>query len=225
MISIAIDGPAGAGKTSVCHRLAHELGYLHVDTGALYRAIGLFVLRKGADATDPAAVEALLPQIKVDLRFINGQQCVLLNGEDVSEQIRTPEASSAASSTSAMPAVRAFLLELQRELARSHDVIMDGRDIGTVVLPGATVKIFLTASPEARARRRWLQQKQQGIEEPYEQVLEAICRRDYNDSHRAAAPMKQAEDAWLCDTSEMDFEASVAALLRYIREKTAEKSV
>lgn len=223
MISIAIDGPAGAGKTSICHRLAKEMDVLHVDTGALYRAIGLFVLRQGVSPRDAAAVTALLPRIRVDLSFVEGQQRVLLNGEDVSDEIRTPETSTAASDASAIPEVRAFLLELQRDLARRHNVVMDGRDIGTVVLPDATVKIFLTATAEARAERRWLEQKLRGIDEPYEKVLEAIRSRDYNDSHRAAAPMKQAEDAWLCDTSELDFEASVALILSYIRIRLAEK--
>lgn len=169
MISIAIDGPAGAGKSSICRRLAEELHYLHVDTGAIYRAVGLFMLRRHKNPADPAEVLPLLPQVKIDLQFVEGEQRILLNGEDVSEAIRLPEASAAASAVSALPEVRAYLLEQQRSLARQYDVIMDGRDIGTVVLPHATIKIYLTAAPEERARRRWLQQRSKGIEESYEE--------------------------------------------------------
>lgn len=222
MISIAIDGPAGAGKTTICHRLAKDLQFLHVDTGALYRAIGLYALRHNANPKSAEEVEPLLPKIQIDLRFEDGTQRVILNGEDVSEAIRIPEASSAASDVSALPAVRAFLLEQQRSLARQYNVIMDGRDIGTVVLPDATVKIFLTASDEARARRRWLQQQEKGIDEPYEQVLAGVRQRDYNDSHRAAAPMRQAEDAWLCDSSDLSFEETLETMKRYIAEKTGD---
>ena len=207
MISIAIDGPAGAGKSSICRRLAEELHYLHVDTGAIYRAVGLFMLRQNKNPADPAEVLPLLPQVKIDLQFVEGEQRILLNGEDVSEAIRLPE-------------VRAYLLEQQRSLARQYDVIMDGRDIGTVVLPHATIKIYLTAAPEERARRRWLQQRSKGIEESYEEVLAAVKKRDYDDSHRAAAPLCRAEDAWLCDSTHLDFEETVAAMLAYIRQKT-----
>lgn len=220
MISIAIDGPAGAGKSSICRRLAEELHYLHVDTGAIYRAVGLFMLRRHKNPADPAEVLPLLPQVKIDLQFVGGEQRILLNGEDVSEAIRLPEASAAASAVSALPEVRAYLLEQQRSLARQHDVIMDGRDIGTVVLPHATIKIYLTAAPEERARRRWLQQRSKGIEESYEEVLAAVKKRDYDDSHRAAAPLCRAEDAWLCDSTHLDFEETVAAMLAYIRQKT-----
>lgn len=220
MISIAIDGPAGAGKSSICRRLAEELHYLHVDTGAIYRAVGLFMLRRHKNPADPAEVLPLLPQVKIDLQFVDGEQRILLNGEDVSEAIRLPEASAAASAVSALPEVRAYLLEQQRSLARQHDVIMDGRDIGTVVLPHATIKIYLTASPEERARRRWLQQRSKGIGESYEEVLAAVKKRDYDDSHRAAAPLCRAEDAWLCDSTHLDFEETVAAMLAYIRQKT-----
>lgn len=220
MISIAIDGPAGAGKSSICRRLAEELHYLHVDTGAIYRAVGLFMLRRHKNPTDPVEVLPLLPQVKIDLQFVEGEQRILLNGEDVSEAIRLPEASAAASAVSALPEVRAYLLEQQRSLARQHDVIMDGRDIGTVVLPHATIKIYLTATPEERARRRWLQQRSKGIEESYEEVLAAVKKRDYDDSHRAAAPLCRAEDAWLCDSTHLDFEETVAAMLAYIRQKT-----
>ena len=220
MISIAIDGPAGAGKSSICRRLAEELHYLHVDTGAIYRAVGLFMLRRHKNPADPAEVLPLLPQVKIDLQFVEGEQRILLNGEDVSEAIRLPEASAAASAVSALPEVRAYLLEQQRSLARQYDVIMDGRDIGTVVLPHATIKIYLTAAPEERARRRWLQQRSKGIGESYEEVLAAVKRRDYDDSHRAAAPLCRAEDAWLCDSTHLDFEETVAAMLAYIRQKT-----
>lgn len=220
MISIAIDGPAGAGKSSICRRLAEELHYLHVDTGAIYRAVGLFMLRRHKNPADPAEVLPLLPQVKIDLQFVEGEQRILLNGEDVSEAIRLPEASAAASAVSALPEVRAYLLEQQRSLARQHDVIMDGRDIGTVVLPHATIKIYLTAAPEERARRRWLQQRSKGIEESYEEVLAAVKKRDYDDSHRAAAPLCRAEDAWLCDSTHLDFEETVADMLAYIRQKT-----
>lgn len=220
MISIAIDGPAGAGKSSICRRLAEELHYLHVDTGAIYRAVGLYMLRRHKNPAAPAEVLPLLPQVKIDLQFVEGEQRILLNGEDVSEAIRLPEASAAASAVSALPEVRAYLLEQQRSLARQHDVIMDGRDIGTVVLPHATIKIYLTAAPEERARRRWLQQRSKGIGESYEEVLAAVKKRDYDDSHRAAAPLCRAEDAWLCDSTHLDFEETVAAMLAYIRQKT-----
>ena len=220
MISIAIDGPAGAGKSSICRRLAEELHYLHVDTGAIYRAVGVYMLRRHKNPADPAEVLPLLPQVKIDLQFVEGEQRILLNGEDVSEAIRLPEASAAASAVSALPEVRAYLLEQQRSLARQYDVIMDGRDIGTVVLPHATIKIYLTAAPEERARRRWLQQRSKGIEESYEEVLAAVKKRDYDDSHRAAAPLCRAEDAWLCDSTHLDFEETVAAMLAYIRQKT-----
>ena len=220
MISIAIDGPAGAGKSSICRRLAEELHYLHVDTGAIYRAVGLFMLRRHKNPADPAEVLPLLPQVKIDLQFVEGEQRILLNGEDVSEAIRLPEASADASAVSALPEVRAYLLEQQRSLARQYDVIMDGRDIGTVVLPHATIKIYLTAAPEERARRRWLQQRSKGIGESYEEVLAAVKKRDYDDSHRAAAPLCRAEDAWLCDSTHLDFEETVAAMLAYIRQKT-----
>ena len=222
MISIAIDGPAGAGKSSICTRLAKELHYLHVDTGALYRAVGLAVLRQGKNPADPAEVLPLLPHIHIDLRFEEGEQRIFLNGEDVSAAIRLPEASAASSQVSAIPQVRAFLLEQQRSLALQYNVIMDGRDIGTVVLPDATIKIYLTAAPEARAHRRWLEQQQKGIAESYEEVLAAVKKRDYDDSHRAAAPLRQAEDAWLCDSTDLDFEGTVQAMLRYIRQRVGE---
>lgn len=212
MISVAIDGPSGAGKSTLAKRLAKELGYLYVDTGAMYRAIGLFALRQGVNPKDEAAVTALLPQIQIELRYVDGAQRVLLCGEDVSEAIRAENVGMATSAVSAHPPVRAFLLELQRGMARTHDILMDGRDIGTVILPGATVKIFLTASAEARADRRFKELQDKGVDTDYETVLEDIRRRDYQDSHRATAPLRQAEDAVLVDTSEMDLEESFQAL-------------
>lgn len=216
MISVAIDGPSGAGKSTLAKRLAKELGYLYVDTGAMYRSIGLFALRKGVDPKDEAAVTALLPQIKIELRYENGAQRVILCGEDVSEAIRAENVGMATSAVSAHPPVRAFLLDLQRGMARTHDILMDGRDIGTVILPNATVKIFLTASAEARADRRFKELQEKGVVTDYETVLEDIRRRDYQDSHRATAPLRQAEDAVLVDTSAMDLEQSFQALKKLI---------
>ncbi len=212
MISVAIDGPSGAGKSSLAKRLAKELGYLYVDTGAMYRAIGLYALRAGADPQDAAAVLALLPGIRIELAYVGGAQRVFLNGEDVSEAIRTEAVGMAASGVSAHQGVRDFLLELQRRMARTHDLLMDGRDIGTVILPNATVKIFLTASAEARAARRLAQLLQKGQTADYDTVLADICRRDRQDTERAAAPLRQAPDAVLVDTSELDFEQSFQAL-------------
>lgn len=212
MISVAIDGPSGAGKSTLAKRLAKELGYLYVDTGAMYRSIGLYALRQGVDPKDEAAVTALLPQIQIELRYVDGAQRVLLCGEDVSEAIRAENVGMATSAVSAHPPVRAFLLELQRGMARTHDILMDGRDIGTVILPNASVKIFLTASAEARATRRFRELQEKGVDTDFETVLEDIRRRDYQDSHRATAPLQQAEDAVLVDTSEMDLEESFQAL-------------
>lgn len=218
MISVAIDGPSGAGKSTLARRLAADLGYVYVDTGAMYRAIGLYASRQGADLHDEAAVAALLPQIRLDIRLVDGTQHVYLNGEDVSEAIRAEAIGMAASAVSAHGAVRAFLLETQRSLAAGQNVLMDGRDIGTVVLPHATVKIFLTASPEARARRRCLELRQKGKDADYETVLADICRRDEQDTNRPIAPLRQAEDAIRIDTSEIDFDQSFELLKRTIRE-------
>lgn len=219
MVSVAIDGPAGAGKSTLARRLAAELGYIYVDTGAMYRAIGLYALRAGKDPKDNAAVDALLPEIELRLASIAGEQHIYLKDEDVSTAIRTEAAGMAASAVGANPAVRAFLLDLQRSMAKKQDVLMDGRDIGTVVLPDAEVKVFLTASAEERARRRMLELQQRGTPEPYEDILRAIQERDWNDTHRAAAPLRQAEDAVLLDTTELDFTQSEEALLRIIRER------
>lgn len=220
MVSVAIDGPAGAGKSTLARRLAAQLGYIYVDTGAMYRAVGLYALRAGQDPKDNAAVEELLPQISLRLDCPDGEQHIYLNGEDVSSAIRTEQAGMVASAVGANPAVRAFLLETQRQMARTQNVLMDGRDIGTVVLPDAAVKIFLTASPEARAARRWKEYQEKGQQVSYEQVLEDVRQRDYQDTHREAAPLRQAEDAVLLDTSELDFEQSLAAMAAIIAEKT-----
>lgn len=219
MVSVAIDGPAGAGKSTLARRLAAELGYIYVDTGAMFRTIGLYALRAGKDPKDNEAVNALLPKISLKFAFIGGEQHIYLNGEDVSTAIRTEEVGMAASAVGANPAVRAFLLGMQRDMAKTQDVLMDGRDIGTVVLPDATVKIFLTASPEARATRRWKEYQQKGVEVSYEEVLADVRQRDYQDTHRAAAPLRQADDAQLLDTSEMNFEQSLEAMKKMIVEK------
>ena len=220
-VSIAIDGPSGAGKSTLAKSLAAKLGYLYVDTGAIYRTIGYHVFTKGIDPKDEAAVSAELPVIGVELTYgEDGLQHMMLNGRDVTREIRLPEISMYASAVSAHPPVRNFLLEMQRQLARTSNVIMDGRDIGTVVLPDATVKVFLTADAEERARRRCLELEQRGTPEPFEKVLKEIQERDWNDSHRAVAPLKQAEDAVLLDTTKLDFEQSEEALLKIIEEKT-----
>ncbi len=219
MVSVAIDGPAGAGKSTLARRLAAEFGYIYVDTGAMFRTIGLYALRAGKDPKDNEAVNALLPEISLKFAFIEGEQHIYLNGEDVSTAIRTEEVGMAASAVGANPEVRAFLLGMQRDMAKTQDVLMDGRDIGTVVLPDATVKIFLTASPEARATRRWKEYQQKGVEVSYEEVLADVRQRDYQDTHRAAAPLRQADDAQLLDTSEMNFEQSLEAMKKMIVEK------
>lgn len=220
MVSVAIDGPAGAGKSTLARRLAAELGYIYVDTGAMYRAIGLYALRAGKDPKDNAAVDALLPEIELRLASIAGEQHIYLKDEDVSTAIRTEAAGMAASAVGANPAVRAFLLDLQRSMAKKQNVLMDGRDIGTVVLPDAEVKVFLTASAEERARRRMLELEERGTPEPYAAILRAIQERDWNDTHRDAAPLRQAEDAVLLDTTALDFVQSEDALLHIIRERT-----
>lgn len=216
MISVAIDGPSGAGKSSMARRLAADLGYTYVDTGAMYRAIGLYARRAGVDTKNADAVAALLPQVRLDIRLQDGAQHILLNGEDVTEAVRAEEIGMAASDVSAHPAVRAFLLDTQRNLAASRDVLMDGRDIGTVVLPNATVKIYLTASADARARRRLAELLEKGKQTDYATVLADIEQRDYQDTHRAVAPLRQAEDAILVDTSDIGIEESFALLKKTI---------
>lgn len=219
-IAIAIDGPAGAGKSSLSKEVAKELSFIYVDTGALYRTIGLAASRKGLKKEDKAEIISMLNDIDVKLSFNDeGTQIVLLNGEDVSSYIRTPEASMFASAVSAIPEVRAFLLDLQRNMAKSDNVIMDGRDIGTVVLPDAKIKIFLTASPEKRAMRRHKENIEKGIDSTYEEVLKDVNQRDYQDSHREIAPLKPAEDSILVDTSDYDFDGSKELLLKVIKER------
>ena len=212
MINIAIDGPAGAGKSSVAKAVAKKLGFIYVDTGALYRSIGLNALRNDVATDDAEAVTSLLSDIKIELKYVDGTQRVILNGEDVSEAIRMPEASMAASNVSAIPAVRAFLLDLQRDMAKNNNVIMDGRDIGTVILPDAQYKFFLTASAEVRADRRYKELKEKGIDVDYKALLDEIIKRDYNDSNRETAPLKQADDAVLIDSSNMTLEESINAI-------------
>lgn len=218
MISVAIDGPAGAGKSSLARAAAKELGFIYVDTGALYRTVALALLRAENSNQNLFAVKEILDKINVELKFVNGEQRVFLDGDDVSDDIRTPDVSMRASSSSALPEVRAFLLEKQRRLAETDNVLMDGRDIGTVVLPNATVKIFLTASPEERARRRFLELQAKGAPDTYEQVYEDMVKRDYDDSHRAIAPLKPAEDAITVDTTGLDLEQSLSLILRTVRE-------
>ena len=218
-VAIALDGPAGAGKSSIAKRAAKALGFIYVDTGALYRTIGLAATRKGVEPKPSLEVEKLLSEITVDLTFNDkGEQIVLLDGEDVSGLIRTPEASMMASKISAVPSVRAYLLDLQRNMAKSHNVIMDGRDIGTVVLPEAKVKIFLTASPEARAQRRYKELCEKGMDVKYEDILNDVITRDYNDTHRETAPLRPAEDSVMVDTTELDFEQSVEKIISVIKE-------
>ena len=218
-LSIAVDGPSGAGKSTISRAVARRFGFLYVDTGAIYRAVGLAVTRAGKRTDVTEEVEPLLPGISVTLaQGVDGQR-VLLNGEDVSALIRTPEASQNASKVSALPAVRAFLLEMQRDLARKNNCIMDGRDIGTVVLPDADLKIFLTASPEDRARRRTLELASRGTPQPYETVLEEICQRDERDANRPVAPLRQAEDAVRMDTTGNTLEQSMGQMIDLVRER------
>ena len=217
-LSIAIDGPSGAGKSTMAKRLAEELGFVYLDTGAIYRAVGLHVARKGADPTDSAAVRPLLPEIDISIRYIGGVQHIYLANEDVSQQIRTEQASKYASDVSAIPVVRAFLLDFQRSFALSNNVVMDGRDIGTVVLPKADLKIFLDASSEARAKRRYLEQIGKGMQVSFDAVYQALIQRDHNDSSRAAAPLSVAEDAIVLDTTELDEEASYVELRELVKQ-------
>ena len=218
--SVAIDGPSGAGKSTIARRVSEEFGFIYVDTGAIYRTVGLAAALRKLDPKDKAAVVAMLPEISIRLAYgEDGLQHMYLDGEDVTSRIRTPEISLYASGVSAHPEVRAYLMEMQRSLARENDVVMDGRDIGTVVLPDAGLKIFLTASPEARARRRCSELVAKGQDVQYEDVLRDLTVRDENDSTRAAAPLKAAEDALLLDTTEMDFEESCRAVAAMIRER------
>lgn len=218
--AIAIDGPSGAGKSTIARAAAKRFGFIYVDTGAIYRTVGLAAYRGGVDRRDESAVEALLPQLEIAMRYTDaGEQHMYLNGEDVTALIREPEISICASDVAALPAVRAFLMELQRRMARENSVIMDGRDIGTVVLPDAEVKIFLTASAEARARRRLLELEQKGMKQSFDEVLRDIKYRDEQDSHRTAAPLKKAEDAIVVDTSELSFAESLELVVKTIQRK------
>lgn len=221
MINIAVDGPSGSGKSSLAKTISKQLGILYLDTGALYRAIGYTVLQTvGEDFTEDR-VCAMLPSLSVDLQYDNGVQHVLVNGEDVSAYIRTQPVAMAASRVSAFPPVREFLLGLQREIAARNDVIMDGRDVGTVILPDADVKIFLNAKPEVRAARRVGELTEKGEKADFDTVLQEVLRRDHNDTTRAVAPLRQAEDAVLLDNSDLNAEETVQAALDIIRSKVS----
>ena len=218
--SIAIDGPAGAGKSTLARALARELGYLYVDTGAIYRTVALRAREAGADPSDPEQVAPLLEDLDLRMDYGgDGVQRMYLSGRDVTEAIRENEVSALASQVAALPAVREFLLEFQRKQAREHDVVMDGRDIGTVVLPQAGVKIFLTAAPEARARRRTAELLQRGQDADFDEILREIRQRDEQDENRPVAPLRQAEDAALLDTTNLDLKGSLEALLTLVRER------
>ena len=220
-MKIAIDGPAGAGKSATAKALAKKLGFIYVDTGALYRGIGLYVIRKGEKASAIEEVVPLLAEIKIEMKHIDGEQHIFLNGEDVSGFIRTESVSAAASDVSAIPAVRDFLFDMQRDIAEKNSVVMDGRDIGTVVLPEAELKIFLTAKPEVRAERRVNQLAEKGIEANFEDVLADVIQRDYNDTNRDFRPLKLAEDGILLDNSEMNFEETLEKIISLAKERMA----
>lgn len=219
VISVAIDGPSGAGKSSLARKAAKKLGFVYVDTGAIYRTVALYCSENGISPEDHAAVAAALPNMEIQLDYTDdGEQRMLLSGRDVSDLIRTPEISMLTSAVAAVPAVRAYLLDTQRKLAQVRSVIMDGRDIGTVVLPNATVKIFLTAAPEARAQRRCKELREKGMDVTFEEILKDVKERDYNDSHRAISPLKRADDAHLVDTTCLDFDESLDVLIKVIRQ-------
>ncbi len=220
MISIAIDGPAGAGKSTLSRTVAKNLGYIYVDTGALYRTVGLKFIRLGYDTDLNCNIADVLKDTTADIRFVDGEQRVFLDGEDVSDLIRTPKASMMASAVSAKPEVREFLLNMQRKLAENNNVVMDGRDIGTVVLPNATVKIYLTASAEVRAMRRYKEMLEKGQEAVYDDVYKDMVQRDYNDMNRPIAPLKKADDAVIADTTDYTFQQSLEMLLKIIKEST-----
>ena len=216
---VAIDGPSGAGKSSLARRCAAELGFLYVDTGAIYRTVGMAALRRGVDCKSEQAVAAILPELDIRMGYENGEQRMFLNGEDVSREIRMPEISMCASDVSAHAVVRDYLMEMQRKLARENRVIMDGRDIGTVVLPDAKLKIYLTASAEARAERRMKELLAKGVETGFDEVLQDIIRRDEQDMNREVAPLRQAEDTVLVDTTHIDFDQSFELLCSIIRQR------
>lgn len=219
MFSVAIDGPAGAGKSSIAKTAAKKLGFIYVDTGALYRTVGYAAMQSKVDIGNADALQCLLSSIKIELEFKEGTQIVLLDGKDVSDCIRTPEASMMASKVSAIPSVRSYLLDLQINMSKLHNVIMDGRDIGTVVLPNAQVKIFLTADPEVRAERRYKELTEKGQKVDYKNVFDDIVKRDYQDSNREIAPLKPAEDAVFIDSSQLSFDESVNKIMSVIKEK------
>lgn len=218
-INIAIDGPAGAGKSTIAKAAAKTLGFIYVDTGALYRAVAYFMLSHRIDVNKEDKVASYLCDVVPELKYIDGIQHVFLNGEDVSDKIRTPEVSMGASAVSAIPKVRDFLFDLQKKIAAENNVVMDGRDIGTVVLPNADVKIYLTASAEERARRRHKELTEKGENVSFEEVLADVNKRDYNDTHREVAPLKKAEDAILCDTTNVDLQGAIDMLINIINEK------
>ena len=220
-MKIAIDGPAGAGKSATAKAVAKELGFIYVDTGALYRGIGLYVIRKGVKPSSIEEVVPLLAEIKIEMKHIENEQHIFLNGEDVSGLIRTESVSAAASDVSAIPAIRDFLFDMQRDIAEKNDVVMDGRDIGTIVLPDAELKIFLTAKPETRAERRVKQLLEKGVEANFDDVLADVIQRDYNDSHRDFRPLKLAEDGILLDNSELDFEETFEKIISLAKERMA----
>lgn len=218
MINIAIDGPSGSGKSTLSRTAAAGLGYIYVDTGAMYRAIGLYIQRLGIDQNDTKGIINRLAEIKIDLKYVDGEQLIYLNDENVSADIRTHIISAYASAVSKIPQVREFLLDRQRDLAKENHVIMDGRDIGTVVLPNADVKIFLTASPEIRAKRRYNELLERGQSIDFDTLLKDIIDRDYQDSHREIAPLKPSKNSIILDTSELDFEQSLQKLMQIIKE-------
>ena len=221
MISIAIDGPSGAGKSTISRAAAKLFGFIYVDTGAIYRTIGLAAKLRGIDVSDNDTVISMLPELRIELRYNDsGEQCMLLDGADVSRDIRLPEVSMLASKVSPIPEVREYLVDMQRKMAELHDVIMDGRDIGTVILPNADLKIFLTAGAEDRARRRYEELLQKGVETTFESVLDELIKRDEQDTMRAAAPLKAADDAVILDTSGNTLDKSVSEVCRLISSKT-----
>ena len=219
MTKIAIDGPAGAGKSSISKKVAKKLGYVYIDTGAMYRTVGLKAVRCGIETTDAEGVASILPTLDIDIRHEGVEQHIYLDGENVSDKIRTPEISMAASNVSAIPAVRVAMVDMQRKLAQNHDVVMDGRDIGSFVLPDAEIKIFLTASVEARAKRRYNELIEKGEKVRFENVKGEMIQRDKNDSTRAVSPLVVAAGATVIDTSLLSFEESVNTVIEHIRSK------
>ncbi|MBQ1517646.1 MAG: (d)CMP kinase [Clostridia bacterium] len=219
MFNVAIDGPSGAGKSSVSKEAAKRMGFIHIDTGALYRSLAYSAIKNKININDEISLKNMLNMTKINIEFQDGVQNVILNGENVNDKIRTEEVSKGASDISKIPMIRAFLLDLQRDLARENNVVMDGRDIGTVVLPNADVKIFITASPEQRAERRYKELLAKGEKVVYNDILEKLIYRDHQDTHREIAPLKPCDDAVIIDTSDLDFSQSVNAVLDVIREK------